>query len=204
MAQMQTFVGGSRVDIRSIGPVLQELRYLDRTLYKATEKGLKDAAKPLVNDVRQAFPNKILSGMMVQSKTSRRKRGPYPVYKVGQVRRQVNSKVGGRRRTGMEAFPVLKITQRNGAAMIFDMAQHQATPGATLSANLVTNYKDASRIMWPTVRKNVHKVEGALLIELEKAQKLVVARTGGGGSTYQAARTRSMSQARNALGRFGA
>lgn len=206
MAQISSTMTRSGVDIRSVGPVLQELRYLDRTLYKATEKGLKDAAKPLVNDVRQAFPNKILSGMMVQAKSSSRKRGPYPVYRAGQVRRQVNSKVGGRRRSSLEAFPVLKITQRNGAAMIFDMAQHQQTPGNTLVANLKNaQYGNASRVMWPTVRKNVHKIEGALLIELEKAQRMVVARTGGlGVSSYRAASVRASSQARTALGRFGA
>jgi hypothetical protein len=173
-------------------------------MYKATEKGLKKAAEPLVKEVRQAFPDKILSGMMVTSKTSRRKRGPYPVYKRGEVRRQVNSRVGGRKRTGETSFPVLKITQRNGAAMIFDMAQQQQTPRNTLSANLIAKYGDASRIMWPTVRKNVKKIEGAIIDELSKAEQMVILKTGGLTSQYQQASKRASTQRRTIGGRFGA
>lgn len=199
MARLQT-----SIDARSFGPVLQELRYLDRTMYQATEKGLKKAAEPLVRDVRQAFPDKVLSGMMVLAKRSKRPRGPYPVYKRGEVRRQVNSKVGGRKRTGENSFPVLKITQRNGAAMIFDMAQQQQTPHNTLSANLVTKYGDASRVMWPTVRKNIGKVEGAIVAELAKAEAMIIARTGGlTSSSYQQASRRASAQTRSASGRFG-
>jgi hypothetical protein len=193
----------TRMDYAEISGVMIEMRSLDREMYKATEKALKYAAAPLVNDVRQAFPNKILSGMMVQSKTSRRKRGPYPVYKIGQVRRQVNSKVGGRRQGG--TFPILKITQRNGAAMIYDMAQHQATPGATLSANLITtSQKNASRVMWPTVRKNLHKVEGAIMAELQKAEKVVQTRTGGYASQAKTTTRRTTSSAQTAFRRLGA
>jgi hypothetical protein len=191
-------------DIRSLSSTLQELRYLDREMYKGTEKALKKVAEPLVRDVRQAFPDKALSGMMVQHKTSRRKQGPYPVYKRGAVRRQVSAKVGGRRRTGEGSFPVLKITQRNGAAMIYDMAQQQETPGSTLSANLINKFGNASRTMWPTVRKNIHKIEGAVIIELEKAGQKVAQLNAGGASRYQAHSARASSQLRNALGRFGA
>lgn len=198
MAQLVT-----SLDARSIGPVLQELRYLDRKMYQATEKALKKAADPLVKDVREAFPDKVLSGMMVLSKTSQRKRGPYPVYKRGEVRRQVNSKVGGRRRSKESNFPVLKITQRNGAAMIFDMAQNQRTPHNTLSANLIAKYGDASRIMWPTVRKNVYKVEDAIREELGKAEQLVITLTGGRTSQYRQASARASAQIRSASGRFG-
>lgn len=199
MARLQT-----SLDARTLAPVLQELRYLDRELYRATEKGLKKASEPLVRDVKQAFPDQALSGMSVQAKTSKRTHGPYPVYKRGKVRQQVNSKVGGRKRAGEGSFPVLRITQRNGAAMIYDMAQQQATPGSTLSANLIKKFGNASRTMWPTVRKNIHKIEGALLVELKKAEQHVQARTGGFTSSYQKSSARAGLQVRNALGRFGA
>lgn len=194
----------AEMDVRSFGPVLQELRYVDREMYRATEKALKKVAEPLVRDVKQAFPDRALSGMMVQAKTSRRKQGPYPVYKRGEVRRQVNSRVGGRKRAGQDSFPVLKITQRNGAAMIYDMAQQQDTAGNTLSANLIKKFGNASRTMWPTVRKNIHKIEGAILVELHKAEQMVQARTGGLTSSYQQASRRASLMPRNPLGRFGA
>jgi hypothetical protein len=190
------------VDVKAFGPVLQELRYVDRELYRATETALKQAADPLVKDVRAAFPTKILTGMMTEAKSSKRRRGPYPVYKIGKVRQQVNSRVGGRKRTGSDTWPVLRITQRNGAAMIFDMAQNTQTRGNTLSENLKTGYGNASRVMWPTVRKNIHKVERAIRREMDKAERLVVSRTGG-ISQYQAASARASSQTRNRFGRFG-
>lgn len=194
------------IDVTSFKPVLQELLYIDREMYKATEKGLKDAANPLVIRVRAAFPNKTLSGLMVKSATSKRSHGPYPVYKSGPVRRGVTAKVGGRKNSFTGAFPILRIRQGNGAAMIYDMAQHDNARKGTLAKNLIAQTKkNASRTMYPTIRANMKIVEADLRAEIAKAEQKVSARLGasGGVSQYQAASARATTQARHSSGRFG-
>jgi hypothetical protein len=194
------------IDVTAFKPVLQELLYIDREMYKATEKGLKDAANPLVTRVKAAFPNKTLSGLMVESKTSKRSHGPYPVYRVGKVRQAVTARVGGRKNSFTGAFPILRIRQRNGAAMIYDMAQHDNAPKGTLAKNLIAQHKkSASRTMYPTVRANIKIIEADLIAEIAKAEQKVSARIGaaGGTSQYQAASARATTQARHSSGRFG-
>jgi hypothetical protein len=190
------------IDARAFKPVLQELRYLDKTVYKSTEQGLKKAADPLVKIVRSAFPTRVLRGLMVLSKTSKRSHGPYPVYQIGKVRQAVNSRIGGRKRAGFDSFPIMRISQKNGAAMIFDMAQKNQTAGNTLSTN-IKKYGKASRVMWPTVRASIGIVEADLRAEIAKAEKYVASRMGG-TSQFQAASARASSQSRSSNGRFGA
>ena len=197
------------IDVTAFKPVLQELIYLDRTLYKATEKGLKDASQPLVNKVKKAFPTRTLSGLMKPHKatpslrTDKKRTSDYPVYSIGTVRKNVRAKVGGRKRSDTNMFPVLRIQQKSGGAMIYDMAQHDAK-GETLSSNL-RKQGNASRTMYPTVRANMKLVEADIRAEIAKAEKMVSGRmsASGGVSQYQNASNRAKLQPRGASGRFG-
>ena len=199
------------IDVTAFKPVLQELIYLDRTLYKATEKGLKDASQPLVNKVAKAFPTRTLRGLMKPHKatpslrTDKKRTSDYPVYSIGTVRKNVKAKVGGRKRSDTNMFPVLRIQQKSGGAMIYDMAQHDAK-GETLSSNLKQKHgNDASRTMYPTVRANMKLVEADIRAEIAKAEKMVSGRisASGGVSQYQNASNRAKLQPRGASGRFG-
>lgn len=194
------------IDASAFKPVLQELRYMDKEMYKATEAGLKKAANPLVMKVKAAFPSRTLRGLMTLSKKTKRSHGPYPVYTAGKVRTAVKPKVGGRKNSFTGAFPVLRITQRNGAAMIYDMAKHDNAPNGTLVKNLNRKHgKNASRTMWPTVRANIKMVEADLRAEIAKAEQIVSAKLGasGGVSQYQASSARASAQGRHSSGRFG-
>ena len=197
------------IDVTAFKPVLQELIYLDRTLYKATEKGLEDASKPLVDKVAKAFPTRTLRGLMKPHKatpslrTDKKRTSDYPVYSIGTVRKNVKAKVGGRKRSDTNMFPVLRIQQKSGGAMIYDMAQHDAK-GETLSSNL-RKQGNASRTMYPTVRANMKLVEADIRAEIAKAEKMVSGRisASGGVSQYQNASNRAKLQPRGASGRFG-
>jgi hypothetical protein len=206
MAQQSTLV--LDIDATALQPILQELMYLDRTLYNATLKGLRDAAKPLVMKVKAGFPTKTLSGLMTEHKNTPRlqkvkRSDPYPVYKIARVRASVTAVAGGRKRTENTTFPVLRIRQKQGAAMIYDMAQNDAE-GQTLSRNLRKMHGNASRTMYPVVRRNIKSIEKDLDAELKKAEKMVTDRIlATGSSQYKASSARAKSQSRNALGKFG-
>ena len=207
MAQQSTLV--LDIDATAIQPILQELMYLDRTLYNATLKGLRDASKPLVMKVKAGFPTKTLSGLMTEHKNTPRlqkikRSDPYPVYKIARVKAGVSAVAGGRKRTENTTFPVLRIRQKQGAAMIYDMAQNDAE-GQTLSRNLRKMHGNASRTMYPVVRRNIKSIEKDLGAELKKAEKMVSDRlvASGGRSQYKASSARAKAQSRNALGKFG-
>lgn len=196
------------IDASSLQPVLQELKFLDRELHKATLKGLRDASKPLVMKVRAGFPSRTLSGLMTQHKSTPglqtiKRSQDYPVYNSGAVKRGVTAIAGGTKRSNRTTFPVLRIRQKQGAAMIFDMAQHDAN-GQTLARNL-RKKGNASRTMYPVVRANIKLVEKDIASEVRKAEKLVSDRifATGGKSQYKASSSRAKSQSRNALGKFG-
>ena len=207
MAQQSSLV--LDIDATAIQPILQELMYLDRTLYNATLKGLRDASKPLVMKVKAGFPTKTLSGLMKQHKNTPslqtiKRSQDYPVYNIKSVRASVSAVAGGRKRTENTTFPVLRIRQKQGGAMIYDMAQNNAS-GQTLSRNLKTKHGDASRTMYPVVRANIKSIEKDLDAELKKAEKMVSDRlvASGGRSQYKASSGRAKAQSRTSLGKFG-
>jgi len=208
MAQQSSLV--LDIDASALQPILQELMYLDRTLYDATLKGLRDASKPLVQKVKLGFPTKTLEGLMTRHtntpKLQKIKRSdPYPVYNIGAVKRGVTAVAGGRKRTEKTTFPVLRIRQKQGGAMIYDMAQNDNT-GQTLSRNLKKRHgNDASRTMYPVIRANIKSVEKDLDRELKKAEKMVTDRilATGGRSQYKASSARAKAQSRTSLGKFG-
>jgi len=197
------------IDATSLQPVLQELRYLDRTLYDATLKGLRDAAQPLVMKVRAGFPSRTLSGLMTQHKSTpslqtTKRSQDYPVYNSGAVKRGVTAIAGGSKRSNRTTFPVLRIRQKQGAAMIYDMAQHDAD-GETLARNLRRKHGNASRTMYPVIRANIKMIEKDVDAEIKKAEKMVNDRifATGGKSQYKASSARAKSQSRTSLGKFG-
>ena len=126
------------------------------------------------------------------------------MYNSGAVKRGVKAVAGGVKRSTRTTFPVLRIRQTQGAAMIYDMAQHDAD-GETLARNL-RKHGNASRTMYPVVRANIKLVEKEIEAEIKKAEKLVSDRifASGGKSQYKASSARAKSQSRTALGKFGA
>ena len=207
MAQQSSLV--LDIDASALQPILQELRYLDRTLYDATLKGLRDASKPLVQKVKLGFPTKTLSGLMTRHKNTPslqtiKRSQDYPVYNIKSVRASVSAVAGGHKRTEKTTFPVLRIRQKQGGAMIYDMAQNDAT-GETLSRNLRRMHGNASRTMYPVIRANIKSIEKDLNAVLNEAEKMVTDRilATGGRSQYKASSARAKAQSRTSLGKFG-
>lgn len=191
------------MEVHGLKPVLRTLMYIDRDLYDATTKEIKTVASPLVAKVKGDFPAVVLSGFMKTAATSERKGGPFPSYKIGKVRQGVSAKVGGRKNTYTGAWPILRISQRNAGAMIFDMAQHQQTPGKTFVANLkAEGYGNASRVMWKSVKRNMGMVRSNVESAVARVEKRIEAQLardvdkGSAQSQFAAGQTRTQ-------GRFG-
>jgi hypothetical protein len=192
------------MQVHGLKPALQTLMYLDRDLYKTTTKEIVKVSKPLVTVVQGAFPQTVLSGFMKPTINSKRKGGPFPTYKVAQVRRGVSAKVGGRKNAYTNSWPIVRIQQRNGAAMVFDMAQRQQTTGNTFVANLKKEgYGNASRVMWKTVTRNLHLVEKNVADAVAKVEVKINHQLEASVQRRQAQSDFTKTQGRNSLGQFG-
>lgn len=190
-------------EVHGLKATLQELYYLDRTMYNATRDELKATAQPLIKYVRDAYPNVVLSGFMRKPKASKRKYGAFPVYSKKQASGGVRAKVGGRKNRYTNEFPILRIQQSNAGGMVFDMAQNQQTAGNSFVANLKKEgYGDASRVMWPTIRAHIHEIEARLQAAIARAEQVVGERLSVTTSQRQAQSDRSSAQPRNRLGQF--
>lgn len=217
MAQAQ-FIG---TEIFGVKAVLQELRYLDRTLYKEIESKIKE---PLTTNVAKPvgaeFPTSPPLSRWVAAKGTgkdtlkqgRRSQGAsrFPYYDPSRAAGGVRVKVGGRKKTnvmtGQITYPIASIRQGDGAGVIFDMAG-SANKNSQFVKNLDgKGYPKASRVMWDGVEKRYpviqREIETILAYAEDEVNKRLSAR--GGLSQYQAASERASSQSRNAVtGRFG-
>ena len=192
------------MEIHGLKPVLNTLMYLDRDLYKATTKEIQTIAQPLVAKVKGDFPTTVLSGFMKTAATSERKYGPFPSYKIGKVRQGVSAKVGGRKNIYTGAWPILRISQRNAGAMIFDMAQHQRTDGNTFVANLKKEgYGNASRVMWKSVTKNLGMIQSSVEKAVAKLEQSIEGDLSRSIENRKRQSEFVKTQSRNIRGQFG-
>jgi len=159
------------VDITSLKPALDVLRYVDRELYRKVIADIKVTAQPLATKVGSDFPLRVLSGF-----TGKKTKKPaFPRYNATEVRKSVKPIVGGRKQQSTNTFPILRLRTKSPAAQIFDMAQSQQTSGNTFVSNLKNNgYGDASRVMWKSTKRNMPMVVAAI----DKSVKLAEAATG--------------------------
>lgn len=213
MAQAQ-FVG---TRIEGVKATLNELRYLDRTLYGEITKAIKEPLKQKVaNPVAQQFPSnsEVLSRWVVREgkTTSKSRTGSQrlPAYDAASARKGVGVVVGGRKKvdvlTGTTTHPIAKIRQKDAGGSVYDMAG-AANPSSRFVQNLKTKSgKTASREMWRGVESRYPVIEGEIRSILDAAEAMVSDRLSarGGLSEYQAASARASAQSRNAAtGRFG-
>lgn len=218
MAEAQ-FVG---TQIYGVKGVLQELRYLDRTLYGEIVKQIKQPLKVKVADpVGQEFPASPPLSRWVASKGTvndtlkqgKRSKGSsrFPYYDPKRARTGVKVVVGGRKKTdvltGRVTYPIARIRQGDGAGAVFDMAGTKNS-GAQFVKNLDgKGFEKPSRVMWDGVQKRYPLIESEIRAILDFAEAAVSDRlaASGGFSQYQAASERASQQTRNAAtGRFGA
>jgi hypothetical protein len=195
------------------------LRRFEREAFKEIQKDLKNAAQPLVNEVASSFPDQPWKGRTVNwTKYGRTQRGrkpagasgaSFPRYQVAKVRRGVSADTGSSRRRTDGRYNILRIKQTNAAGSIYDLAQKTRTQGKFKKSfvdHLKSNQqgKPNSRIMHPVVNKNKHKIMKDVNKIVKGVEKRFSAEIATDGLNRHNASMRSLSQARNVLGRFGA
>lgn len=203
--------------IEGLKSTLNELRYLDRTLYNEINKAIKEPLKQKVADpVAEQFPSNsdVLSRWVVREgkTTSKSRTGGQrlPAYDSAAARKGVGVVIGGRKKTdvmtGDTTYPIAKIRQKDAGGSVYDMAGAD-NPSSRFVQNLQNkSNKTASREMWRGVENRYPIIEGEIRSILDDAEEIVSDRLSarGGYSEYQASSARASAQSRNAsTGRFG-
>lgn len=197
---------------------LAYLRRFERDAYKDIQKELKVASKPLTKIVSDSFPtspwqsskgvNWTKYGRTARGRKPNNEAGAtFPRYQIAKVRRGVSADAGSSRRRTDGSYNILRIKQSNAAGSIYDMAKKsRSTQHRSFVDNLnkAKKGKPNSRIMHPVVEKNKHLIMKDVNKIMEKVEARFSAQIAADQYQRNQASMRAMSQARNALGRFGA
>jgi hypothetical protein len=189
------------------------LRRFERDAFKEIQKDLKNASQPLVKKVADQFPAKPMSNWTQYGRTQRGRKpagqsgSTFPRYQITKVRKAVSADAGSSRRRTDGSYNILRIKQTNAAGAIYDLAKNsESKQGTQFVQNMNRHHrgKPNSRIMHPVVNKNKHLIMKDVNKIVNGVEKQFSAQIAADTMSRNQASARAMSQARNALGRFGA
>lgn len=203
--------------VHGVQSTIQYLQRFERDVFKDIQKQLIKKAEPLVIAVRSEFPKQPWDSTRgvnwtKYGRTQRGRKAPsssgasFPRYQIAKVKRGVKADTGARRKRTDGTYTILRIKQTDSAGSIYDLAKHTRTNGAESFVKNLNNAKRGqpnSRVMYPTVEKNTHKIIGDVKVILNKIEAMYTAQIATDTQTREAARMRSQNQLRNVLGQFG-
>lgn len=170
------------MQVIGVKELLTVLKSTDKKLVRETQAAMRGAGSPLVAQAREITPSNPLSGWVHSGRTG---------WRDSEVQSGLKVSVGGARMK--DSWPLLKLTQKNPAGMIFDwagragMSQRKprsreypgrprghanTTQGRALIANLpqfgYVKGSKYSRVLFPAFVASRREVTGALLEALDK------------------------------------
>lgn len=154
------------IDVKGVASTLRALNKIDPVLAKTTRRRIKQAANPMVQDIRRFVPTQApLSGMARNWEGGRLKWS-------SRARSGVRANQGQGRKRVRNGYRIdlLKIVQSNPAGAVFDMAGKRGgknDQGRRMIEQLTARHGAPSRSMW--------KSEAATLQKTEKAIKSAIA-----------------------------
>lgn len=207
------------VAVHGVQSTISYLRRFEKDLYKNIRKELVQSAQPVVRAVAREFPNQPWdAGRGVNwTKYGRTERGrkpagaagaSFPRYQITKVRRGVKADTGSSRRRSDGTYAILRIKQTDAAGAIYDLAKNQQTmqpdrKSFVKQLNRARRGKPNSRVMWPTVEKELPAIIVQVEKILDKIENLYTAEIAADTMRRQAQSARSSVQVRRATGQFG-
>lgn len=203
--------------VHGVQSTIQYLQRFEREVFKEIRKELIDSAQPIVVAVQGEFPkqpwdSKRGVNWAKYGRTQRGRKAPsasgasFPRYQQSKVKRGVKADTGSSRRRSDGTYTILRIKQTDAAGSIYDIAQQTRTANA---ASFITNLNKTkrgqpnSRVMFPTVIKQMPKVLANVMKILDKVESRYSAEIAADTQTRAAQSARANNQLRNVLGQFG-
>ena len=152
--------------VYGVRETMAELRELDKELFFQSVREIKKAAAPLAAAIQAGIPvGPPLSGMAYG--------------RISWRRTKVSIDYGGRKRRDRDQWPLLKLSIKDGGAVLFDMAGKNS-PDSNLARNLTARFGSPSRAAWrpdDVMRRSAEKaVVNAIGRASEKVNKNLVRR----------------------------
>jgi hypothetical protein len=144
------------VSIYGVRETLADLRELDKKLFFAAVREIKQAARPMQSAMQANLPSEPPLSGMARGRTAYTRKS-----------RKVDVKYGGRKDRTKEEWPLLKLQLADAGGAIYDMAGKNTTTQFTAALSARAN-AGPSRAMW--------RVEDTVKRETEEAVKAAVAR----------------------------
>ena len=145
----------ANIQVFGVKEALKELKELDPQLRKDLNKKAKEVVRPATDAIKNAYPNRYLSGMARAWTQRGNKKFPYD-------RTAAQKAVGLKIDTGKRNRGTIVIIQKDPAASIIDMAGKaggQSPQGARFVDAITAQFGPPSRVMWPTYERNADAVE---------------------------------------------
>jgi len=207
------------VAVHGVQSTIAYLRRFEKDLYKSIRKELVQSAQPVVRAVAREFPKEPWdsTGGVNWTKYGRTERGrkpagasgaSFPRYQITKVRRGVKADTGSSRRRMDGTYAILRIKQTDAAGSIYDLAKNQRTTvpdrgSFVKQLNGARRGTPNSRVMWPTVEKNLPTIIVQVEKILDKIENLYTAEIAADTMRRQAQSARASAQVRRATGQFG-
>lgn len=207
------------VAVHGVSSTLAYLRRFEKDLYKNIRKELIKSAQPTVRVVAANFPKEPWQSKrgVKWTRYGRTERGrkpagasgaSFPRYQMAKVRRGVKADTGSSRRRLDGTYTILRIKQVDAAGAIYDLAKNQQTLQPDRSSfvknlNKSKRGQPNSRVMWPTVEKQLPSIIVETEKILRKIEGLYSAEIAADTGRRTAQSARASKQVRNALGQFG-
>jgi len=207
------------VAVHGVDSTLAFLRRFDRELFQNIRKELIGSAQPLVRAVAAEFPAQPWSAekgvnWTKYGRTQRGRKPPgtsgasFPRYQISKVRKGVKADTGSSRRRSDGTYTILRIKQTDAAGAIYDLAKNQQTltpdrKSFVKNLNRAKRGQPRSRVMWPTVTKNLPLIMVEVDRIVEKIEGMYSAEIAADTALRQGRSARASVRVRSATGQFG-
>jgi len=158
---------GFKGEIQDIPDMIRALKDIDPELRKEAAREIRGIARSVVADAKTQITGVPLSGWAHKGRTG---------FQPAAVRRGIGARVKFTAKRTEDEIPLMTLTQKSPAGVIFDMAGRKNRSG-NMIPQLNARHGGASRYMWPTMERNLPRVEAALLEAAGKMARTISERT---------------------------
>lgn len=159
-------MAGVQASTEGIPEMIRTLKQIDPELRKEAAREVRSIGKSVAADAKAQIFGVPLSGWAHKGRTG---------FEPASVRRGISARIKFTAKKTQNEIPLMTLVQKDAAGQIFDMAGRKNG-----SSQFVRSLPgSASRYMWPTVERNLPRVEAALLEAANKMAETINRQTGG-------------------------
>lgn len=178
------FMAGDRIGIEVYGvaEAIKELRSMEKEIYNALTRDLRNSAGPLARAVGSEFPEEPLLNW---GGSGARNENRFPSYNAVQAHTNVKATVSSRKPRLANEYGILRLQQKSPSAQIYDSAGSVTKAGRdSMGGRFIQNLdkhlrtksqvgRTRSRVMYPATQKHLPTLLPAIEESLDRTSKII-------------------------------